>query len=249
MKGKKKGVRIVRNLLLAAVLFCLFYILAGCPDMTAEQAYRREMQRHLLGPGEVIGTVNVDINGYDRLLLGETEEGVTLYCYEQANLGLIKGNTFSSWEGTLTYREKGEVVTLLAAPGADAWRDEIHLPLILFDECPRAVRAELDVCIKDEYDSQEYEFRYSLSAERKFGGYFVFDLYAKNGTGREGWNWTEGFFIEQVSRLYADGFTRSGQYPATVRLYDEKDTLIYEEELFLRSAAGEAHVARGETMG
>lgn len=247
MKGRKKGIRIVRNLLLAAVLFCLFYIFAGCPDMTAEQAYRREMQRRMLGPGEVIGTVNVDINGYDRLLLGETEEGVTLYCYEQANLGLIKGNTFSSWEGTLTYREKGETVTLLAAPGVNAWRDEIHLPLVLFDECPKAVRAELDVCIEDEYDSQKYTFRYSLSAERKFGGYFVFDLYAENED-ETGGSWVEGCFIEWVSDLYADSFTRSGQYPATVRLYDEKDSLIYEEELFLRSAAGEAHAARGETM-
>ena len=125
MKGKKKGVQIARNLLLVLALFCLFYVFAGCPDMTAEQAYRREMQRRMLGPGEIIGTVTVDVNGYDRLLLGKTAQGVTLYCYEQANLGLIKGNTFSSWEGTLAYREKGAVVTLMAAPGISAWRNAL----------------------------------------------------------------------------------------------------------------------------
>lgn len=168
-----RRVRIVRNLLLAAVLLCLFYIFAGCPDMTAEQGYQRALRRRLLGPGEVVGILNVDVNGgYNRLLLGETEKGVTLYCYRHENLGFLKGHTFSSWEGTLVYREKGETVTAMAAPGVNCttYQEEIHVPVILFDECPKAVRAELDVCLTGTYDFEDYEFAYSRKRRGKPAG-------------------------------------------------------------------------------
>lgn len=239
-----RRVRIGRNLLLAVVLFSLFYIFAGCPDMTAEQGYQRALRRRLLGPGEVVGVLNVDVNGgYDRLLLGETEEGVTLYCYRHENLGFLKGRTFSSWEGTLVYREKGETVTAMAAPGVDCttYQEEIHVPVILFDKCPKAVRAELDVCLTGTYNSQNYEFAYSLESKRKAGGYFAFDLAAQ---GNKQAYWTEGFAIEQLSRLYWDTGGRANEYPAVVRLYDRNDALIYKETLFLRSAMSEAHAKR-----
>ena len=240
-----RKVRIIGNLLLAAVLFCLFYLFAGCPDMTAEQGYQRALRRRLLGPGEVVGILNVDVNGgYDRLLLGETEEGVTLYCYRYENLGFLKGNTFSSWEGTLVYREKGEAVTVMAAPGVyyGGYQEEIHVPVILFDQCPRAVRAELDVCLTGTYDSEDYKFAYSLEAAREAGGYFAFDLSAEEMGEAYG---MEGFAIEQLSSMYWDGVGGSiGAYPAQVRLYDESGALIYEEGLFFRTAADEAHAKR-----
>ena len=239
-----RRVRIVRNLLLAAVLLCLFYIFAGCPDMTAEQGYQRALRRRLLGPGEVVGILNVDVNGgYNRLLLGETEEGVTLYCYRYENLGFLKGHTFSSWEGTLVYREKGENVTVMAAPGVDCdtYQEEIHVPVILFDECPRAVRAELDVCLTGTY-YEDYEFAYSLEAAREAGGYFAFDL-SVQGNKQQAY-WTEGFAVAQLSRLYWDTGGRANEYPIVVRLYDRNDALIYEETLFLRSAMSEAHARR-----
>lgn len=232
--------RIVGNLLLAAVLFCLFYLFTGCPDMTAEQGYQRALRRRLLGPGEVVGVRNVDVNGgYDRLLLGKTGEGVTLYCYRYENLGFLKGHTFSSWEGTLVYREKGETVTVLAAPGVYCVTDqaEVHVPIILFDECPGAARAELDVSL----NSGAYEFRYSLKSRREAGGYFAFDL---SPQGEEQAYGEEGFAIEQISRMYSDDGGYVGEYPAEVRLYDEKGELIYEGALFLRSAVSEAHSRR-----
>lgn len=239
-----RKVRIAGNFLLAAVLLCLFYIFAGCPDMTAEQGYQRALRRRLLGPGEVVGILNVDVNGgYNRLLLGETAEGVTLYCYRQENLGFLKGHTFSSWEGTLVCREKGETVTVMAAPGVycSTHQEEIHVPVVLFDRCPRAVRAELNVCLTGTYDSENYEFTYSLDSKREAGGYFAFDLSAR---GNEEAYWTEGFAIEQLSSLYWDRGGHAGEYPAVVRLYDGNDALIYEEALFLRSAMSEAHAKR-----
>ena len=72
MSGKRKIMRIVRNLLLSVVLIGLFYVFTGCPDMTVEQAYRRAAKRNLVGPGDVLAILNVDMNGgYDRLLLAD----------------------------------------------------------------------------------------------------------------------------------------------------------------------------------
>ncbi len=231
--------RIAKNLLLAAVLFCLFYIFAGCPDMTAEQGYQRALRRRLLGPGEVVGVRNVDVNGkYNRLVLGKTGAGYTLYCCNYENLGFLTGNSFSSWEGILAYREKGETVTVLAAPGVPSQEEETHVPIILFDECPGAVRAELDVSL----NCGAYEFRYNLKSKREAGGYFAFDLSAQGD--EQGYE-AEGLAIEQFSWIYSDDGIYAGEYPAAVRLYDEKDELIYEEALFLRSAVGEAHARRG----
>lgn len=233
--------RIAGNLLLAAVLLCLFYVFCGCPDLTAEQAYRRAEERNLIGPGEILGILNVDISGgYDRLLLAKTDAGVVQFCYRQENLGVWKGHTFSSYEGNLIYREKEGVVTLMAATGEKFWSDqeEKALPLILFDDCPKAVRAQLDLHLIGEYNSSDYDFTYHLDAQRAAGGYFVFDLISNSGTEKE------NYAISQVSRLYEESGGAGEEIPVTARLYGQLDELIYEGDVKLRSAAAEAHARR-----
>lgn len=177
---------------------------------------------------------------YDRLLAAETDEGVVLYCYRQANLGFFQGNTFSSMEGNLTYRKKGETVTVMAAPCHFLFSDKsehIEFPVILFDACPKAARAELDLYL--EYGDDGYS--YQLEARREQGGFFTFWLVGDNG-GRE--LGMEVFALNELCRLYTDGFGYGSGYPAAVRLYDTKDELIYEEELTLRSIAAQAHARR-----
>ena len=240
-RGIPRPVRIVRNILLAAVLLFLFYVFCGCPDMTAEQTYRRAEERNLVGPGEILGILNVNISGgYDRLLLAETDAGVVQFCYRYENLGFWKGHSFSSYEGDLIYREKEGVVTLMAATG-EAYgsdRGEKTLPIILFDDCPKAVRAELDLRLTGEYNSSDYDFTYHLNAQRTAGGYFAFDLTSISETEKE------NYAISQVSRLYEESGGAGEEIPAAVRLYSQFDELIYEGEATLRSAAGEAHARR-----
>ena len=116
--------KILINLALLAVLWAVYYLLRGCPDLTAEMAYERAARRHMIGPGEIVDILPVDDKClyYDRLLLAETEEGIILYCYREANLGFIKGNSFSTAEGDYCYREKGETITVLCAP-MEVWYD------------------------------------------------------------------------------------------------------------------------------
>lgn len=231
MKGKKKGVRIVRNILLAAVLFTLFYFFIGSPSMSPEQAYRRDAARNLVGPGEILGILNVDMNGgYNRLLLAETEEGIIQYCYRHENLGFFRGNTFSSYEGDLIYREKQGDVSIMAATGLhySYGPDPLTLPLILFDECPKAVRAEIELNLTGEtsyttgdFDSDTYGFSYRLNAQREYGGLFVFEL-TTQGTD------AENLAVSRVSDLYAQGISGGARVPVTVCLYDHREQLICE---------------------
>lgn len=231
-----RPVRITCNLVLAVILFALFYIFRGSPDMTAEQAYRRAEARNLVGPGEILGVLDVQVSGgYTQLLLAETDVGVIQYCFRQANLGFVFGaHTWSSYEGDLIYREKQGPVSLMAATGEDGFSDEIELPVILFDDLPSAARAELELCLTGEYNSTEYEYFYQLNARRECGGYFVFHLTSEDDP-REAWA------ISQVSRLYSASGGRGKVIPAVVRLYDQNDQLIYEEELEFRSDADAAH--------
>ncbi|MGN1004182.1 MAG: hypothetical protein ACI4O5_05030 [Oscillospiraceae bacterium] len=240
-QGIPRPVRIVRNIVLAVVLLFLFYVFCGCPDMTAEQAYRRAEERNLVGPGEILGILDVNISGgYDRLLLAETDAGVVQFCYRYENLGFLKGHSFSSYEGNLIYREKEGVVTLMAATGEmyHSGPGEKTLPLILFDDCPKAVRAELDLRLTGTYNSSDYDYTYHLDAQRTAGGYFAFDLISNSKTEKE------NFAISQVSGLYAQSGGAGEKIPAAVRLYSQFDELIYEGEATLRSAAGEAHARR-----
>lgn len=237
-RGIPRPVRIVCNLVLAVILFALFYIFRGSPDMTVEQAYRRAETRNLVGPGAILGVLDVDISGgYTQLLLAETDEGVIQYCYREENLGFIFGaHTVSSYEGDLIYRKKGDIVTLMAATGQMWFQQETtNLPVILFDDCPKAVRAELDLRLTGELNSVEYDYSYYLNSKRESGGYFVFDLKTTGGGEREVWA------ITQVSELYRDTGGYGEAVPATVRLYDQNDHLIYEEELMFCSDADAAH--------
>ncbi|MGM9606245.1 MAG: hypothetical protein ACI3XJ_01930 [Oscillospiraceae bacterium] len=242
-RGIPRPVRIVCNIVLAVVLLCLFYVFRGCPDMTAEQAYRRAAARNLVGPGEILGVIPVDdILGYDRLLAAETDEGVILYGYTQANLGFFPSKHVTSEEGNLVYREKGETVTVMAAPSVliRAYSGKLEIPVILFDQCPKAARAELDLVLSAEnYGGGAYS--YHLEAQREQGGFFTFWLTTgENGEESK----MEVYALDNLCKLYRDMFGNSGSYPAAVRLYDQRDELIYEEELTLRSAAGEAHAQR-----
>lgn len=232
--------RIVSNLLLAAVLLGLFYVFRGCPDLNAEQAYRREAARNLVGSGEILGVIPVDEElGYDRLLAAETQEGVILYCYRESSMGLF-GGRYSSIEGTLTYREKAESIAIMAAPAANLslLEEKTEVPVILFDDHPRAVRAELDLTlIAEHYGGGTYS--YSMEARREQSGLFVFGIAA------EGEEAEEKAALYTLCQMYRDngGFGDTA-YPAAVRLYDQQDELLYEQALTLRSAAGEAHARR-----
>lgn len=240
---RSRPVRILGNLLLAAVLLFLLYVLNGSPDANLNQAFRREEERNLIGPGNILGSVsveNIDF-GYDSLLLAETDEGVILYTYSEDSFSVMGNKRTSTNQGNMIYREKGENVTLMAAPGhmVRDVRTGVSLPVILFDSCPEAVRAELDLYIDTSPSFGGKEVTWHVTAQRERSGFFLFELVSSAEDEEQ--LASEVYSIHCLCRMF-DGF---GSYadglPATVRLYDKADNLILEKDFTVHSNGSAAH--------
>lgn len=235
-----RWVRIVMNLFLIAVLLVLFYVLNGSPDANLIQAFRREEQRNLIGPGKILGSVAMENPGlgYDSLLLAETDEGVILYTYNENGFSILSDKRTSSNEGRMIYREKGEHVTVMAPPGhlLLEYKKGFSHPVILFDDCPSAVRAELDLYLNTN-GYGDAEVTWNLSAQRENTGFFWFDLVANAESTEELENQVRSIFC--LYRMFDT--SRGDEFPATVRLYDRNDGLILKETFVVHSQRSASH--------
>lgn len=248
-----RPIRAAANILLILVLAFLFYYSLGCPAFTTEQAFRRAEKANLVGPSTIVDILDRDdYDKFDQTIVGETENGILFYCTQDV------------FNPIFSYREKMGPITVLAPPsGPFNWGLDSYghsLPVYVFDDYPEAVRAELELHIQGTVDynsngvahTETFEKHYTTTAGRETDGFFRFLLDAP---------YTDVPFLGQ--RLGNDGFalyylsqvctvdiwsneSREAEHaiPATVRLYDENGTLIAEENLTIRSAAGEAHAER-----
>lgn len=240
LKHQPRSVRAVLNLVLLALVMLLFYISIGSPAFTPEQQFRKEEKAHLVGPAKILDTISLDnYTGYNpcnRLILATSDEGVTLFQYDDKELEQNK----------LVYRKKMGDVTVLSFPGIRYSVDTatyVRIPIILFDSFPEAVRAKMEIELIEKYsDETEFQKVYTLESERDVNGYFLFTLSASNSEqlGRE------GRAIWQLTNISDDNpFDTSVEvaFPITIRFYDQENNVICERSLVLRSPAGEAYAS------
>lgn len=255
-RGVPRPARVCGNFLLLAVLLLVIYLFRGCPNLTAEQAYRRAAAAEMVEPGEILGTVLGEPNlerrstslgdsfvqrNYDyKLIVAENREGVVLYRYREKDIG------FFTWPPNavedLSYRKKGEHVTLLVPESRWPLHETdyyIEFPVILFDEFPKAVRAELDLYLDAKNYNIEETYEYHLEAQRKQSGFFEFRITVGDGRNFVG---EEAYALNNLSQIFNE-WNKAGvdSYPAVVCLYDSRDELIYEEELLLQPLAAAVH--------
>lgn len=243
-----RPVRIMSNLLLVVLLLFVVYMFRGCPSLTAEQAYRRAAAREMVEPGEILGTVLGEeyMDGrktyYYQIIVAENSEGVMLYKYREKDIGFWGQSQNSFGDFSFSYREKGEYITLIA--GELEWPPYetnyyIEFPIILFDDFPKAVRAELDLYMDAKNYDIEETYEYHLEAQRKQSGFFEFRITAGDGRSFVG---EEAYALNNLQQVFNEwNIGGVDNYPATVRLYDIRDELVYEEELILQSHAAEVH--------
>lgn len=238
--------RVAVNLLAMLLLGLILYILLECPALTPEMRFRRAEKANLVGPSQILEIVETQGDNYDYLVVADDGQGIILYSYYDYRTG----------GGDLVYRNKTGPLTVLAAPDLYSYAAGayvIDLPVFLFHEYPNAQRAELDLTLGEGLDMGEWEQVYYLEARRKIEGYFRFNLHAQSG------DWyvdesgidrgtplgAEGDALELFSWMMTDYPTYVDQsIPATVRLYDTDDALIIEQDLIIRSAAGELQAQR-----
>lgn len=223
-------------LLVTAALFPLIWLVSGAPPLSPEMSMRREEKARFTGPATIIATEQIKAYGFDEMIIGESEYGYTLYGYSREN--------YAS-DHHLVYRAKTGNLTVIAMKDRSAIMcsdfDEA-LPILLFDEYPAAVRAELDITYGMEYND-EYEFEYSLQANRENSGYFLFSLpfnqaqfsLTENGlfsATMSGDAYSENEVIHHIGQTLGGGsLAYHTPVPVTVRLYDKDDNLILERSM------------------
>lgn len=249
--------RVCVNLLTIICLVFTLYVLLECPAFTPEQKFRRKEKAELVGPSQILASFDQKTELYNHLILARDRDAVILF-----------QSSDNPWDqGDLIYREKSGPVTVLTVPGLRYWyhnETPIDLPVFVFHNEPRAVRAELDLEFgdgmkwytevnwirDDETITTTYEKTWYLESDREMDGVFRFDIHAEPEVEKvyeyPSYSITpltsEGYALQVFSSMMEDGDRYIyGAIPAAVRLYDSEDNLILEEHLTIRSVTGQRY--------
>ena len=249
-----RKVRISLNLAAILLTAVTFYVCIGSPTFTLEQRFRRQEKAHLVGPGVIVDRTQWGLySDFTDMLVAETEHGVMFYGYWDQKYPLQDYDVFS-------YREKTGKLTFLAPPSLGfSWSFQDFgrtVPLYLFDDYPDAVRAEILVRVKGTHQVNNtktpLDMCFALSADRFSDGVFRFLLELEGG---QPLKLAAAQMLTEISTTaeswpYANtrGFYKEPHADIRIRLYDKDGNLIVEEDLVLRTVAGEAQAKRGETQ-
>lgn len=257
-----RWLRAILNAAVCLIFLYLFYIAIGSPALTPEQAFRRAEKINMVGPSRIVDNLDdSEYNQFTNLIVGETEEGILFFGQRE----MTNSDSWYPYEEMVpvvfSYREKTGDITVLAAPcGIFGFQfgQTSGLPIYIFDEYPKAVRAELEISVSGAYthtsngEEKSGEFDRSFSAEAVREGDGFFRLYLKTSAVP----FEEYFALERIAAVstcpnYYHSLTSEEALtviPVTVRLYDENDSLVIEKELTIQSAIAEAHAKRGEPI-
>ncbi len=212
MSYKRKTLICLVILLLSGTV--LLYAAMGYPALTPEMAFRRWEKQQLVGPAEILDTLTMEQLRYDRITIGKSDWGYSLYHWND-------GKDLNS--GLFTYHPKDGSLTIVDAPLFDLlpYVDNWQYPIFAFTDQANATRAVLTLQLSKGGSTEHYE----LEAERQFDCCFLFTL-------EEGVISKESFQI-----LYAAAGQRDCTAEICVTLYDrngtplESKTLAYDGEV------------------
>ena len=230
-KTASKKARALRNLLLLIPVFLAMSYFTLFPAPIPELEFRQVEKAHLVGPGTILGVEQIDYSWCDTMIVAETEEGVILWI-----TGDRAGNSY------FTYREKDGGNLLLAAPGSQGYisfAENIHLPLVLFDEQPKARRAEIQFTLRETINGEPFEKAYLLSAQRNATGYFCFNL--DTGDREERYDGISGehAVLDQFMSVSSNQNRQIGYHvPVEIRFYDFTGTLIAQNTISVSGEPG-----------
>ena len=227
-----RKIQVAINLLLILLFGLLLYILLDAPAFHLEQAFRRMEKKHMVGPSRILGIEQLETTYADQLVIAETEEGVILFADTQTmgNFGFA-------------YRERNQEVMVCVAPiflSSIRPPDGDDLTLIVFDDYPEAVRAEveLETFWEDNQNGKQYRYQYTLSGERTNPGYFRLDYdiqwRAYQGVYEHPENAAMRELVHNTVNIHiVHQLVPAGEFPCTVRLYGAQGELLLSQEFYL----------------
>ena len=226
-RAPSKKLRILRNLLILILLVGLMDFLTEDFFLIPEHQFRREERGNLVGPSTILGKEEIDLGPFHGMILAETRETVILWLYGE-DIGRTQ----------FICRNKYDNNMLIAPPGTGGFSlvtDEIHLPIVLFDNTPRAARAEIKFTLREMWDGQDFEKTYHLKAQRDPQGYFLFTLDAEGQWPGLG---AEGAALNTLTNISSNRDTYiSRSIPVEIRFYDITGELIATDTVSIVSEA------------
>lgn len=213
--------------ILAIMTAIAFYIALGCPTLSFRQEFRRAEKAHLVGPSQIVDTMNGEYIEFDKMIVGETENGI---CFFGRYYSQYPYKSTDEKQYFFSFIEKTGDITIAAAPNVwgIVWQESKSIPVYLFVNQPNAVRAEITLKA-----TTYFEATFHAEATRLDSGVFRF------------WLEAEGKDLEALSIF--SRITGGAPYiglsdelldtaiPATVKLYDTDGALILEEELIIKA--------------
>ena len=226
-QSASKKLRLLQNLLILILLVGLMDFLTADFFLIPEHQFRREERGNLVGPSTILGNEEIDLGPFHGMILAETRETVILWLY-----GEDVGRT------QFICRNKYDDNMLIAPPGTGGFSlvsDEIHLPIVLFDNTPRAARAEIEFTLREMWDGQDFEKTYHLETQRDPHGYFLFTLDAEGKWPGLG---AEGAALNTLTNISSNRDTYiSRSIPVEIRFYDVNGELIATDTVTIVSEA------------
>ena len=239
-----RKVRIVIDLFLILILLGVYYIALGSPLSGEEARFRRAEKAYLVGPSEILETINVSsawtqpAYDYNRMIIGDDGDEILFYTFKV-------GKGTSSMDGVITRRQKADGILLTPIPMDTAYaiqrmEDELFqsLPLFLFVDDPAAVKATIGLKLSDTYEVTLTSVR-GEEADASYGfrrmTFFEFDLPVTNdmvGT-------SDAELLVRLASTNSHYDRSADTFPVTIRLYDIHDELINEIEYIIKSRAYE----------
>lgn len=210
-----------------AILFCLVlaYLAAGSPALTREMEYRQWEKSHMMGPCTILGTETVSTNNAKKVMIGKDKTHLMFCTY-------TKGEDLRYH--SIMFVEKYGDLNLLAAwdPYYDRLSNDHNytLPLILYDEYPAAVRAEVAFTLYAPEESSNYKYDFFLESTRTNDGYFYFEIEHKAHCNQHYTNMLAS--MAYISHNFSTRDTGDPIAPITIRLYDQNDQLIVDEIIY-----------------
>lgn len=256
-------VRILIDLLLAAVLLLCWYIAKGSPAFGEEATFRRAEQAAMVGPSVLLDRLYTRSDwpfvNYNLLLIGDDGDSVLFYTMQT-------GKRSTSMDNVLTRREKTDGVLLTALPSDAVFshylETALSVPLLLFVDDPAAVKATVRLTMSDGSVLTMTQIRdwhnHELLSESERDGYvtgnvrdnfFLFEHIVSP-------DWQQDWAAEyERPRVYDEWqsdwiglmetntrFSHShSEWPAVIELYDAQNRLIRTVDYTIRSRALDAH--------
>ncbi len=241
MSGREKRtarkIRFSLDALLSAALLIGVFFAVTSRSYTETGRFRRAERANLVGPSEIIDRLDLPEHwtevGYDRLMIGDDGEEILFYpLRKKTELGTIYGD----WP--LFRREKtdGLLLTTLPSNGLSGYgARNTAVPLFLFVDDPRAVRAEVTLRLSDSIEIELAQGRGRDVPQVKRDGFarehfFLFTIPVPENRWSKRWE-----LLGELAEINSYVWTVTTEFPAIIRLYDISGALLETREYLIQS--------------